>query len=251
MIKIANSSIDPNTIKANFMQNSVENKILDILIASREVYNYGSQNQLLFELKLRKSIVNAAKDLNKSRFSFRIFRKSICNKNYWNRTNDGGFDLKDGVKPSEAINDIYIHSSLYGTECATAIIIVYYKALVDVFPEEQFNRLFSGIYLMNWQHLDPDLGISDFMRPADYLPGDCRYFKNPDVDPLKPEWQGENTFLLDNGLYYGHGLGIATGEKIIDELNKKRIHGSTTSAYLMNSVKRLNFRYLGSKYYNI
>lgn len=250
MIKIANSSIDPNTIKANFAPNSVENKVLDILLSSGELYFYSSQNQLLFELKLRKSIVNAAKDLNKSRFSFRIFRKSICNRNYWNRTGEGGFELKDGVRPSEAINDIYVHSSLYGTECSTAIIIVYLKALADVFPDEQFDRMFSGIYLMNWQHIDPDMGISDNMRPSDYLPGDCRYFKNPDVDPLKPEWQGENVFLLENGLYYGHGIGIMPGDRIIEELNKKRIAGSTTSAYLLRSVKRPNFKYLSSKYYN-
>lgn len=250
MIKIAGSLINSNTIINKYNQNSIENNIVSILASSSEVYNYDYQNQLDFELKLRKSIINAAKDLYKSHFSFMVFRKSKCNQDFWNRTNEGGFALKYGVKPSEAIKDIYINSSSYGTECSTAMVIVYYKALVDILPEELFNKLFSRIYLMNWQHLDSDLGIVDYMNVADYLPGDCRYFKNPDVDPLNPEWQGENVIDLGNSIYYGHGIGIADAEKIIDKLNKKRISGATVSAYLVNSAKRPNFKYLSHKYYS-
>lgn len=249
MIKIANNLIDPNTLTSKYMPNSVESKIVGIMASSRRVYYYDSQNQLDFELKLRKSTINASRDLNKSNMSFRIFTKSKCNPDFWNRTNEGGFELKEGVKPSDAIKDIYIHSSKYGTECATAMVILYYKALVDVLQEGLFNRLFPNIYLMNWMHLDRDLGLSH-VYTEDYLPGDGRYFKNPDVNPATPEWQGENVILLENGLYYGHGLGIAPGEKIIAELNKKRISGSTKSAYLMEQVKRLDFKGLSNKYYS-
>lgn len=250
MIKISDSLVDSNTIINKYIQNSIERKIISILSSSSEVYKYDSQDQLNFELKLRKSIINAAKDLNRSNFSFKVFRKSKCNEDYWNRMNDGGFVLKSGIKPSDAIKDIYTHSSKYGTECATAMVIVYYKALVDIFPEELFNKLFPKIYLMNWQHLDGDLGIVDYMRVVDYLPGDCRYFKNPDVDPLTPEWQGENVFDLGEGTYYGHGIGITSAEKMIEALNKKRISGSEVSAYLMKSAKRPNFKYLSNKYYS-
>lgn len=250
MIKIIGSFMDSNTIINKYMQNSIERKIVSILSSSSEVYKYDSQNQLNFELNLRKSIINASKDLDRSYFSFKVFRKSKCNLDFWDRTNEGGFVLKNGIKPSEAIKDIYIHSSKYGTECSTAILIVYYKALVDIFPEDLFNKLFSQIYLMNWQHIDSNLGIVDYMNVADYLPGDCRYFKNPDVDPLSPEWQGENVFDLGDGIYYGHGIGIANAEKIIEALNKKRISGSKVSAYLMNSAKRLNFKNLSYKYYS-
>jgi len=250
MIKIAGSLIDSNTIINKYTENSIERKIVGILASSSEIYNYASQNQLNFELNLRKSIINAAKDLYRSNFSFKVFRKSKCNEDFWNRTNEGGFALKNGIKPSIAIKDIYLHSSSYGTECSTAMVIVFYKALVDILPENLFNELFSHIYLMNWQHLDPDLGIVDYMNPADYLPGDCRYFKNPDVNPLNPEWQGENAFDMGNGLYYGHGIGITDAEKIIEALNKKRVNGAKVSAYLVNSAKRLNSKYLSYKYYN-
>ncbi|MHB8064511.1 MAG: protein-glutamine gamma-glutamyltransferase, partial [Ruminiclostridium sp.] len=241
---------DSNTIINKYAQNSIERKIISILASSSEVYRYDSENQLDFELKLRKSIINAARELNRSYFSFRVFRKSICNLDYWNKTDEGGFALKNGIKPSEAIKDIYIHSSKYGTECSTAMVIVYYRALVDIFPEDLFNKLFSQIYLMNWQHLDRDLGIADYMNPADYIPGDCLYFRNPEVDPLNPEWQGENAIYLDEGSYYGHGIGIANAEKVIEVLNKKRISGATVSAYLVNSAKRLNFKYLSYRFYS-
>ncbi len=248
MIRISGKLVD-SSILNQYGANSIEGKILNILLASDQVYNYDSLNELKFELTLRKSIVTASKDLNRSRMDFLVFRKSRCNPDFWYRTGEGGFELKSGVRPSDAIKDIYINSSKYGTECATAMVIVYYKALVDVLPENLFNRMFPRIYLMNWQHLDNDLGIVDYMRVADYLPGDCRYFKNPDVDPLKSEWQGENVFLMENGLYYGHGIGITTGDRIIEALNRKRIKGSTISAYLLPSAKRLNFKYLSSKYY--
>ena len=42
--------------------------------------------------------------------TFKTFRKSICNLDYWDRTKEGGFILKNGVTPSDAIKDISINS---------------------------------------------------------------------------------------------------------------------------------------------
>ena len=74
--------------------------------------------------------------------------------------------------------------------------------------------------------------------------GDRRYFDNPDVDPVTPEWQGENVIVLDNSLYYGHGIGIEDANDIIKSLNSNREHGSTQSAFLMDSASRPNFKKL-------
>lgn len=247
MIKILDAELQYSTLVNQYPNGSIERTILDILNKSSYEYSYDSIKQLKFELSLRKNLVTYAKVLNKSNFAFKVFRKSICNPEFWHRTEEGGFELVSEARPSDAINDIYSHSSLYGTECATAIVIIYYKALLEVYPIELFNQLFSEIYLMNWQHLDKDLGISTFDSVNDYLPGDCRYFKNPDVDPLTPEWQGENVYDLGNGTYYGHGIGIGSSEKIIYELNKNRVSDSKTSAYLLDSVNRPNFKYLAKK----
>lgn len=248
MIKISGEIIDPSAIISDYRPNSIEVEIINILSSSEEVYEYDSIDQFKFELSMRLSIISASRELNASNFSFRIFRKSICNPEYWNRTDQGGFLLKEGVKPSDGINDIYINSSLYGTECATAMVIVFYKALVNIYPEELFNKMFPNIHLMNWHYMDRDLGIGYYEDLEDYLPGDCRYFKNPDVDPLTPEWQGENAIDLGDGTYYGHGIGIETSDEIIDALNDFRIEGSTVSAYLLDSATRPGFKYLANRY---
>jgi protein-glutamine gamma-glutamyltransferase len=248
MIEINGNEIDPKKFAAQFPPNGIEARAIDIMGKSGAKYRYESDAQLKFELELRKNIVNAAKDLSRSGLAFRVFRKSKCNPEFWTRTSDGGFKLLSGVKPSDAMRDIYENGSQYGTECATAMVIVYYKALLDTLPEELFNKLFSDITLMNWQHLDPDLGIVTLDKPPDYFPGDARYVKNPDVDPLTPEWQGENIFDLGGGQYYGHGIGITTTDRIIDALNTARIEGSTRSAFLMTLAERPDFRNLYRKY---
>ena len=247
MIKILDALTQLDTIIKKYPLESIEGKILNILSKSTTTYSYASVDQLKFELNLRNNITKEANNLHKSRFSFKVFRKSKCNSDFWHRTDEGGFQLEHGVSPADAIKDIYTHSSEYGTECATAIVIVFYKALLDSFSEELFNKLFSEIYLMNWQHLDNDLGISGDDNIKDFLPGDCRYFKNPDVDPLTPEWQGENVYDLGNGSYYGHGIGIGTSEHIINELNKNRIEDSKISAYLLEFASRPNYKYLAAK----
>lgn len=223
-------------------QNSISDTgriIIDKLSSSSAVYSFASIKELKFELDLRDNIIKAARELHKSKLSFRLFRNSMCSTDYWKRTNEGGFSAREDVKPSQAVKDIFINGHKYGTECATAIVIIYYKAAVDMLPEEQFNDLFSYIYLMNWKSIDKDLGVKYYDYVADFLPGDCRYFRNPDVDPLTPEWQGENAIDFGDGTYYGHGIGITNAEGVIKALNMHRKSGSVESAYLLNSATRL------------
>ncbi len=245
MIIIANNPVEASAIGSEYPRNSVERDIINILSLSKEKYEYDSINQLKFELQLRKEIINAADALYASNLPFEVFRKSTCNPAYWNRTNDGGFELKSSVKPSDAINDIFANSSLYATECATAMVIVYYKALLAVLGEQLFNKLFQTIYLMNWHKIDRLLKEVGMMKQEkDYLPGDRRYFANPDVDPLTPEWQGENVIDMNHGIYYGHGLGKYDAKTIITELNANRKKDADDLAYLMDSAGRPNFKNL-------
>jgi protein-glutamine gamma-glutamyltransferase len=249
MITVSGSEITSDSMAFQYKAGSIPQKALDKLSLSSVTYMYASLKQLKFELDLRASIVNAAVELSKSKLAFSTFRKSMCNADYWERTNEGGFLLKDEIKPSDAIRDIYLNSLKYGTECATAIVIVYYKAIADIYPEELFNDLFQGIYLMNWGYLDSDLGIRHYQSVSDVLPGDCLYFKNPDVNPLAPQWQGENVIDIDNETYYGHGVGIRNAEGVIEALNKQRKSDATQSAYLLNSVTRPAFKLLADNYH--
>ena len=218
------------------------------MLNSTANYAFKSIDELKFELQVRSNIVRASTQLNNSRFTFAVFRKSRCNEKFWDRTPDGGFRVKSGVKPSDAIKNIYQEGHKYATECSTAIVIVFYKALVDILSESLFNRLFPNTYLMNWQYIDSDLGIRNYNETDKYMPGNCRYFKNPDVNPLTPEWQGENAIDFGNGMYYGHGIGIKTGEQIIASLNQNRVSNARRSAYLMDSSTQMNYKSLYAAY---
>jgi protein-glutamine gamma-glutamyltransferase len=249
MIVIDNKPLDPAALTAEYPGDSVEKVIIKILSDSTEKYAYASLEQLKFELRLRREIINAANALNRSGMDFEIFRESRCNTDFWKREEDGGFTLKRGVKASNAIRDIYKNGRKYGTECATAMQIVYYKALLEVFPEEAFNKMFQNIYLMNWHRIESELRETGLMRKAkDFLPGDRRYFANPDVDPETPEWQGENVIDLDNGFYYGHGIGKHRADEIIRALNRNRRPNAEKEAYLMDSVGRPDFKRLYALY---
>ncbi len=245
MIKVAENPQGMQILEGKYPQGSTEHAILQILSSSGKIYSYPSINALEFELELRAATVSASKELDQSGMGFAVFRKSRCNPDYWTRTAEGGFLLKNANKPSAAIMDIYRNGPSYATECATAILIVFYKAVLDLFHDERFNQVFPKIELMNWHHVDPVFESIGIMEPAvDFLPGDRRYFMNPDVDPVTPEWQGENVIMLNSDLYYGHGIGIRNAAEIIEALNKNRIEDAGKSAYLMNLAGRPDFQEL-------
>ncbi len=248
MLIVAGSEIKPDAVAGQQQLSDTERKVLDAMSSAENTFRYGTQDELLFELGMRKNIISASNELYRARMRFRTFRESECNPKFWDRTPEGGFALKEGVRPSQAIQDIFENGRKYGTECATAIVIVFYKAVLDMYKPELFDRTFQDIYLMNWQHANKNLGVATYRNPDGYFPGDCRYFANPDVNPLTPEWQGENAIDLGNGEYYGHGIGIMDADGIIRALNMNRIHGSDVSAHLLETATRPDFKNLYKKY---
>ncbi|MFT5874499.1 MAG: protein-glutamine gamma-glutamyltransferase [Clostridium sp.] len=250
MIIISSNIVNVDTFTNEYKEKGIERDIITIMDLSKERYEYDSLKQLQFELKLRKNIVIAAIRLNNSNMAFKTFRKSMCNLDYWDRTDEGGFILKKGITPSAAIEDISINSSKYGTECATAMIIIYYQALLNIFSEKLFNELFPEIQLMNWHYIDDILEEVGYLeKRSAYLPGDRRYFYNPDVNPAKPQWQGENVIDIGKKNYFGHGIGIGNADDIIAALNEYRVDEAKKSAYLLDSAARLDFKYLAGIYY--
>lgn len=245
MITIAGAPAQPARIESALPQGSAERTILERMGESSHHYAFDSEQELIFELALRAATVDAARELDRSGMDFAVFRKSRCNPAYWHRTDEGGFRLKDGVSASEAIRDIYNNGPKYATECATAMLIVFYKAVLAVLPDALFDKTFPEIELMNWHHVDPLFRGVGLMAVRDgFLPGDRRYFINPDVDPETPEWQGENVIDLGDGTYYGHGIGIMDADSMITSLNENRSHGADTSAYLLERAGRPDYRRL-------
>lgn len=210
---------------------------------SSTIYTYQSMDHLHFEWTLRESLVEAAEGLDRSGVSFASFEKSRCNPAYWNLNAEGGFELRSNVTPANGIRDIWRNGHLYAFECATATVIVLYGGVLGSIREDAFNSLFHNLLLFDW-HYDSDLRLTEKNGSDTALPGDVLYFKNPDVSPETPEWQGENTIMLGEDRYYGHGIGIASGREIIRTLNQNRIPGSKVSAYLMDTVIYPDFLYL-------
>ncbi|MCL1831873.1 MAG: protein-glutamine gamma-glutamyltransferase [Oscillospiraceae bacterium] len=212
-------------------------------MVTNEMYNE-------FETKLRTAIVDAARALNKSGMKFAVFADTRCNTQYWNRTSNGGWKLASGTDAATAIRDIFDNGYKYATECATAMGIVYYKAISDVYGDELFNRVFTSVYLMDWDVRDPLLRqIGRLRSVTSIIAGDRAYFANLDHAEDLPQWQGENVIVLGDGKYYGHGIGIATADSIINSLNRRRKSDNPRPAYLMDSAARPDFHKLADVMY--
>jgi protein-glutamine gamma-glutamyltransferase len=219
---------------------SIESVIIKRMQEAKLIYSYQTLDELLFELNVRKNIINSAKEMSKGKAKFNIFKNSRGNPQYWELSNIGIFQLRRGTKPADAIRDIFINSSLYTFECATAIVMIYYYALLKIIGNPKFNAIFQNLILYSW-HLDFDYKIYTFYGKH-LLPGDVVYFDNPDVDSKTYWWRGQNVIDLGDGTYFGHGFGIRTNEEMIELLNEKRKPGSKNSAYLTNLITRPSFK---------
>ncbi|MDZ5470484.1 protein-glutamine gamma-glutamyltransferase [Bacillus sp. 31A1R] len=216
-----------------------EEEILNHLQNSSFIYDYSSLRDLRFELHLRSKIIEAAIQLGRSGAEFTVFKYSRFNPLYWTKTSRG-YVLKPNVLPSVAINDVFINGQEYAFECSTAIVLIYYYAVLKSINEVYFNQLFQSLLVWDWSY-DEDLGIITKVG-TDFIPGDVMYFYNPDYE--NPVWIGENVVFLGNGLYFGHGVGSKTAEGMIEALNTLRKSNATRSAHLIPQHSRLNFQYL-------
>lgn len=242
MIHISEAPADLQHLEAGYPAAGTERTLLQSMMDSPKTFDYDTEEELKFEVELRAATVKAAIELDHSGMAFAVFRKARCNPAYWNRTDEGGFLLKEGVDACDAVRNIYEEGEKYATECATAILIVQYKAVLSVYPDALFNQVFPKIQLMNWHYVEPVFrGVGLMTNTTVYFPGDRQYFMNPDVNPLTPEWQGENVILLEGDRYYGHGVGIHNADAIIHDLNGNRVHDPKESAYLLQMAGRPDY----------
>lgn len=244
MIVLSNYEAKPNPNKLNALQKDIYYELENSSIS----YYYGSTHELLFDLHLRENIIKAANDLHKSGVAFAPFQTSKFNPKFWQKIKYG-YLLIPGILPSDAIKDIFQNGKEYAFECSTAIVLIYYKAVLDTISLSYFNTLFQRLLVWDWNY-DRDLSIIT-KRGRDFISGDVVYFFNPEYD--HPVWTGENAVFLGKDLYFGHGVGLETKEGMIKALNTLRKKNATQSAYLISQHSRLNFSYLSQfakkKYY--
>jgi protein-glutamine gamma-glutamyltransferase len=243
MIVIAGSS---NPIDTSAWS-TLEREIYLQKLNSFATYAYDTYDELQFELTLRTRIVEAARSLLASKAGFVSFNKSRCNWKYWIRNEQGGFQMRPNVLPSAAIRDIYVSGGLYAFECATAMVIVLYKAMLDTIGEERFNALFDNLLLYDWNY-DKDLHLITIDSSEESFSGDILYFKNPEFSLDTPEWQGENVVKLANNLYYGHGIGIKNEQQMISALNRHRRPNAVQSAFLTDQATYPDYKFLAYQF---
>ncbi|MFO1445627.1 protein-glutamine gamma-glutamyltransferase [Bacillus sp. Bva_UNVM-123] len=235
MIVIRNNEKKPSL-------NEFQGKKQEIYLAlenSPIIYPYSSLHEFIFDLFLRENIILTARKLNESGATFAPFSTSKFNPQIWTKTKYG-YLLKTDILPSEAIKDVFTNGKEYAFECSTAIVLIFYKAVLETIATSYFNTLFQRLLVWDWNY-DKDLGIIT-KRGRDFIPGDVVYFYNPDFG--HPVWTGENTVYLGEGLFFGHGIGIETEEGMINALNTLRRPNATRPAYLISQHSRLDTQYL-------
>ncbi|WP_394136777.1 protein-glutamine gamma-glutamyltransferase [Cytobacillus oceanisediminis] len=217
----------------------VQREIYIALENSPEIHQYDSMHELLFDILLRENIIKAARLMHASAVEFAPFATSRFNPRIWRRTRYG-YLLDSSVLPSDAIRDVFINSREYAFECTTAVVLIFYKAVLDSISVSRFNTLFQGLLVWDWNY-DYDLSIIT-KKGRNFIPGDVVYFYNPDYD--HPVWTGENAVYLGGGMFFGQGIGMETEAGMIRALNTLRKKGATRDAYLISQHSRLNVKYL-------
>lgn len=183
-------------------------------------------------VKINGAIVNACELLAKANHKYSTLPFQSFNREMWQGTGVAGlgsvggvFKLKDGVKPSDAVNDIFNNPKKYKFECATALVIAYHKAILDLIGPKDFDANFKDLKMGPWKYSDTFKqywGTVNSGKP--FQVGQYGYIKNSQVDAISwcKGWQGENVISLGGDKYYGHMYGITTGQKMIEAMNKHR-----------------------------
>lgn len=141
MIIISGQVLRPQDI-ANWQTEESLVPYINDLLNSPVQFDYGSIAELMFEVRLRRHIVEAARELHGSGVKFATFAKTYGNTAYWRVTPEGALELKYRIPASKAIRDIIENGAFYAFECATAIVVIYYLAVLKTIGEERFNRRF-------------------------------------------------------------------------------------------------------------
>jgi hypothetical protein len=194
------------------------------------------------QAQVQLNIVKAARAFHAAGVNFAgNSRQDKVNTELWWMGYGGKMGVRRGVKPSDAINDIFKNGSKYGMECATGTMVVLYKGILDTIGPADFDRAFAKTRLFRWDLKDDDFKAAEKVgKLPGYWPGDHTYFKNPEFDPANSAFQGENVIYLGGGQYFGHGLGIVSEQGVIDSLNNLRRPGATKSAFRDDFELRLH-----------
>ncbi len=207
-------------------------------------------------VKIGAAMVGACEDMDRVKHQFALIKDQTFNAALWQPMGNGAFSVKPGVKPSDAVKDMFTNPGLYKFECATALVIVHYKAMLDLLGPKDFDAVCANLKMgpwvyestlqTNWKTSGDSQADAAPARQAELRAGDYTYFRNWDVSDTARAagWQGENVIALGGGKFYGHPFGVSTEAHIVDYLNQQRNPGSTRSATMLDLQARLDSKLL-------
>ncbi len=243
---------DAKLLDANFDGKLDENDKIFTVDASGKIDVQSVGAALRDRMRIGAAMVGACEDMDRAGHSFALIKDQTFSADCWTPSGNGAFALKPGVKPSDAVADIFANPSKYKFECATALVIVHYKAMLDLLGPKDFDAACASLRMGPWVYestmaqnwnIDGSGSVeADAARQSQLRAGDYTYFKNWEVSDTgrAAGWQGENVISLGGGRYYGHPFGIENGDHIVAYLNQNRNAGSTRSASMLQLQARLN-----------
>jgi protein-glutamine gamma-glutamyltransferase len=243
-------------LDANFDGKLDKNDLVFTKDASGKVNVEKIGQALCDKVRIGAAMVEAAYAMDAAKHDFDGTLKA--NPTFWK--NPGGematMTLKPGKRASEAIRDIFANPDKYQFECATALVILRYKAMLELLGEKDFDRICKDLKVGPWDQEDHaaktwkvEGKASDGSKVeatkddiARLKPGDYTYFKNWSVSlaGYNAGWQGENVIFLGKGMYYGHPFGVISGQEIVDYLNEHRNPRAKREASLMDVRARID-----------
>ncbi|KMW56392.1 hypothetical protein AIOL_001344 [Candidatus Rhodobacter oscarellae] len=136
---------------------------------------------------------------------------------YWENEGDG-MKIRDGVKPSDAVKDMFANPDEYSFECASSVVALSLKAQLEVLGEDRFNEVYeNGLVINGWEDsaisgaevnrraepgetilgketVNGDLAPFSFDRGDELIPGDIYYFDQ--AGDASSYYQGWNVIYL-------------------------------------------------------
>lgn len=151
------------------------------------------------------------------------------------------FRSREGVRASEALQDLFLQPELYSFECATAKALAFHKGLLQLWGPEKFDRVFTPLRL-GPNELRVSLApyvefvgrglLPDEKHRAALPVGAGVYFKNWGATQATRDigWGGENAIYLGGDQFWGHGIGIASESAILAALDEHdKVDASTVT----------------------
>ena len=192
-------------------------------------------------------VLFAAKRLDNANIAFADGLENFkMNEDFWTPVEGslGEFRVKEGVKASDAINDIFANPDKYTADCRTHTSMAMYKGILEANGRDKFDSLytnndaFSIGPFSSMQFAPEDATGAEIPRErggevdwSKVQPGSYVYFDNPNVKPEYSDlWQGENAIFLGfnsagEALFSAQGIenngAPVTADTILSHLNAR------------------------------